>query len=53
MSTTLAPPREPSGAPTEAGSRRLTDRVFRAKVRETAATPDEPTTKLVPKPRQS
>jgi hypothetical protein len=29
------------------------DRVFRAKVRETATTPDEPTTKLVPKPRQS
>ncbi|MEV6850400.1 hypothetical protein [Actinoplanes sp. NPDC051411] len=29
------------------------DRVFRAKVRETTATPDEPTAKLVPKPRQS
>ena len=31
MSTTLAPPREPSGAPAEAGSRRLTDRVFRVR----------------------
>jgi hypothetical protein len=29
------------------------DRVFRAKVRDTPATADEPTTKLVPKPRQS
>jgi len=33
VSTILAPPREPSGAPAEAGSRRLTERVFR--VRET------------------
>jgi len=33
VSTTLAPPREPSGAPTQVGSRRLTERVFR--VRET------------------
>ena len=31
MSTTLAPPREPSGAPAEAGSRRLTERVFRVR----------------------
>jgi len=29
------------------------DRVFRAKVRDTAASADDPTTKLVPKPRQS
>jgi hypothetical protein len=29
------------------------DRVFRAKVRETPPPPDDPTTKLVPKPRQS
>ena len=33
VSTTLAPPREPSGAPAKVGSRRLTERVFR--VRET------------------
>jgi rhamnose transport system permease protein len=33
VSTALAPPREPSGAPAEIGSRRLTERVFR--VRET------------------
>ena len=31
MSTTLAPPREPSGAPAEVGSRRLTERVFRVR----------------------
>jgi hypothetical protein len=29
------------------------DRVFRAKVRDTTTSSDEPTTKLVPKPRQS
>jgi hypothetical protein len=29
------------------------DRVFRAKVRDSANPPDDPTTKLVPKPRQS
>jgi rhamnose transport system permease protein len=31
VSTTLAPPREPSGAPAEVGSRRLTERVFRVR----------------------
>jgi hypothetical protein len=29
------------------------DRVFRAKVRDTDTPPDDPTTRLVPKPRQS
>jgi hypothetical protein len=29
------------------------DRVFRAKVRDTGSPQDEPTTRLVPKPRQS
>ena len=31
MSTTLAPPREPSGAPADVSSRRLTERVFRVR----------------------
>jgi rhamnose transport system permease protein len=31
MSTTLAPPREPSGAPADLSSRRLTERVFRVR----------------------
>jgi len=31
VSTTLAPPREPSGARADLGSRRLTERVFRVR----------------------